>query len=813
MPPSPSFPSGSRGKWRKKKRDSQIGRRNNYANNNNNGINRHEDEDEDEDLAAAENEEMERDNNDDSEDPQITLHSTPNSTIQETELLSDDKVRVSEFPQVIKRVVTRPHSSVLAVVAMERTNQYGESKGMSGNSLILENVSYGQLQALSAMPADSPALLDQERAEAGNAAYVITPPPIMEGRGVVKRFGSRVHVVPMHSDWFSPTTVHRLERQVVPHFFSGKLPDRTPEKYMEIRNFVVAKYMENPEKRVTVSDCQGLVDGVSNEDLTRIVRFLDHWGIINYCAPTPSCEPWNSSSYLREDMNGEIHVPSAALKPIDSLVKFDKPKCRLKTADVYSALPCHDDIDGLCDLDNRIRERLAENHCSSCSRSVPIAYYQSQKEVDVLLCSDCFHEGKYVAGHSSIDFLRVDMAKDYGELDSENWTDQETLLLLEAIELYNENWNEITEHVGSKSKAQCIIHFLRLSVEDGLLENVDVPGVSLSSNSSHGEDNEKSRSKMNGNIAGSSSQENREMHDRLPFANSGNPVMALVAFLASAIGPRVAASCAHASLAALSEDSVASSGSIFQMEGSVNTNNRTNVDIKQVRDGGSFGEHPNSIDQKDENKAETEATLLSSERVKVAAKAGLAAAATKAKLFADHEEREIQRLSANIINHQLKRLELKLKQFAEVETFLMKECEQVERTRQRFVAERARMLGVQFGPAGVTPPASLPGVIPSMVNNSNTNNRQNMISPPASQPSVSGYSNNQPLHPHMSYMPRQSMFGLGQRLPLSAIQQQQQQQPPSTSSSNPMFNGPSNAQPSLSHPMMRPVTGSSSGLG
>lgn len=45
-----------------------------------------------------------------------------------------------------------------------------------------------------------------------------------------------------------------------------------------------------------------------------------------------------------------------------------------------------------------------------------------------------------------------------------------------------------------------------------------------------------------------------------------------VAFLASAIGPRVAASCAHASLAALSEDSVAASGSIFQIEGSGNAN-------------------------------------------------------------------------------------------------------------------------------------------------------------------------------------------------------------------------------------------------
>ena len=51
-----------------------------------------------------------------------------------------------------------------------------------------------------------------------------------------------------------------------------------------------------------------------------------------------------------------------------------------------------------------------------------------------------------------------------------------------------------------------------------------------------------------------------------------------------------------------------------------------------------------------------EVVPLSSEKVKAAAKAGLAAAATKAKLFADHEEREIQRLSANIINHQVELL-------------------------------------------------------------------------------------------------------------------------------------------------------------
>ena len=48
---------------------------------------------------------------------------------------------------------------------------------------------------------------------------------------------------------------------------------------------------------------------------------------------------------------------------------------------------------------------------------------------------------------------------------------------------------------------------------------------------------------------------------------------------------------------------------------------------------------------------ESGAAPLSEEKVKAAGKAGLVAAATKAKLFAYHEEREIQRLSPNIINH------------------------------------------------------------------------------------------------------------------------------------------------------------------
>ncbi|GFZ09806.1 SWITCH/sucrose nonfermenting 3C [Actinidia rufa] len=478
----PASSSETRTRWRKKrKREPQIARRSKPQYDD-----VEDDDDEEDDFEQAKPES-------DEDQPQNFL-SGPDPA-RESEVLSDGGARISDFPPVVKRAVNRPHSSVLAIVALERAVQCGEGKNLQG-VVVLENISHGQLQALSAVPTDAPSLVhaaDQEREGSSSAPYVITPPPIMEGRGVVKWFGgNRVHVVPMHADWFSPNSVHRLERQVVPHIFS--LGSRL---------------------NIRLKDTWNVGTGL----------FLDHWGIINYCAAMPNCEARSDGSYLREDSTGEVHVPSAALKSIDSLIQFDKPRCRLKAADVYSSLSCHDGEES--DLDSRIRERLSENRCNYCSRPLPTVYYQSQKEVDSLLCLNCFHDGRFVTGHSSIDFIRVDSTKDYGDLDGESWTDQETLLLLEAMEIYNENWNEIAEHVGTKSKAQCILHFVRLPMEDGPLENVEVSSLSLSSNLSNRDDCGRSHSSSNGDSAVFCLQ-GPDSENRLPFANSANPVMALV---------------------------------------------------------------------------------------------------------------------------------------------------------------------------------------------------------------------------------------------------------------------------------------------
>lgn len=79
---------------------------------------------------------------------------------------------------------------------------------------------------------------------------------------------------------------------------------------------------------------------------------------------------------------------------------------------------------------------------------------------------------------SSSDFILMEPAEAPG-LSGGKWTDQETLLLLEALELYKENWNEIAEHVATKTKAQCILHFVQMPIEDVFLDcDDDIDGSS-----------------------------------------------------------------------------------------------------------------------------------------------------------------------------------------------------------------------------------------------------------------------------------------------------------------------------------------------
>lgn len=146
------------------------------------------------------------------DDPQIR---SADRTTQITGEKGDEKLvngglKLCEFPVAIKREINRPHSSVFRVVEYERAARFGDSRGQGQSGVpVLENISYGQLQALSAVPRDNPSLLgvpsEETASGSGGGSYVITPPRIVAGSGVTKRLGSagRVHVVPVHSGWFN----------------------------------------------------------------------------------------------------------------------------------------------------------------------------------------------------------------------------------------------------------------------------------------------------------------------------------------------------------------------------------------------------------------------------------------------------------------------------------------------------------------------------------------------------------------------------------------------------------------------------------
>lgn len=85
--------------------------------------------------------------------------------------------------------------------------------------------------------------------------------------------------------------------------------------------------------------------------------------------------------------------------------------------------------------------------------------------------------------------------------------------------MYKDDWNKVCEHVGSRTQDECILHFLRLPIEDPYLEDPEAGGAL-------------------GPLA----------YQPIPFSKAGNPIMSTVAFLASIVDPRVAAAAAKSAM-------------------------------------------------------------------------------------------------------------------------------------------------------------------------------------------------------------------------------------------------------------------------
>ncbi|XVF45260.1 hypothetical protein PTKIN_Ptkin02bG0191000 [Pterospermum kingtungense] len=275
----------------------------------------------------------------------------------------------------------------------------------------------------------------------------------------VRSRNSNAHVVPNHCGWFSWTKVHHLEERILPSFFNGKSPMRTPDVYMEIRNCIMKKFHANPSMQIELKDLEDLEVG-DLDARQEVFEFLEYWGLINFhpFPPVVSAVPnTDAGGMAKEDSLLKKLFHFEAVEPRQRVV--NRPN--LSTPSAPSGILPESAI-----AEDLVRPEgpSVEYHCNSCSADCSRKRYHCQKQADFDLCTDCFNHGKFGSGMSSSDFILMEPA-DPG-LSGGKWTDQETLLLLEALELYKENWNEIAEHVATKTKAQCILHFVQMPIED-----------------------------------------------------------------------------------------------------------------------------------------------------------------------------------------------------------------------------------------------------------------------------------------------------------------------------------------------------------
>ncbi|XP_009624805.1 SWI/SNF complex subunit SWI3B [Nicotiana tomentosiformis] len=301
--------------------------------------------------------------------------------------------------------------------------------------------------------------------------------------------------IPSYSRWFSWNSIHESEVRFLPEFFDGRSPSKNPRTYKYYRNSIIRRFRENPTKKITFTEARKTIIGDVGS-IRRVFDFLETWGLINYTA--------NSSKLLLKWEEKESKSTSSA-----------------------SAAPQNADANGTTPTDfTAPRKRL----CSACKSACSIACFVSDK-YDLTLCARCYVRGNFRVGMNTSDFRRVEISEEV----KTDWTDKETLHLLEVLMHYGDDWKKVAEHVGGRSAKECVARFVKLPFGEQFMG----PPVSAEVDNEPGSETILLPSKRM----------------RLtPLADASNPIMAQAAFLSALAGKEVAELAAHAAVTALSDN-------------------------------------------------------------------------------------------------------------------------------------------------------------------------------------------------------------------------------------------------------------------
>ncbi|WFD00465.1 SWI/SNF and RSC complex subunit Ssr2 [Malassezia yamatoensis] len=630
----------------------------------------------------------------------------------------------------------------------------------------LGNLPQESSQNASATPADAKALpvraasvSDTQSAEVAASSTESDQPPLDadEVADTARKYLSEQTqevIIPSYSTWFDMAHIHAIERRSLPEFFNNKNRSKTPTIYKNYRDFMINTYRLNPSEYLTFTACRRNLAG----DVCAIMRvhaFLEQWGLINY-----QIDPETRPASLGPPFTGHFRVfvdTPRGLAPLHPGTKPETSSLSQPTFPASTPNPTQNAAQNIKsenegnDLTLELRRSVFQstlkgsrpvdfaeanslaaaaqkelNHteskpsyaCDTCGVDCSASRYQSTRVKDFGLCPNCYLEGRFPTSMYSGDFVRLEdtpfqQAGNVNGQSADKWTDQETLKLLEGLEMHDEDWDAIASHVGTRSREQCIIQFIQLPIQDKYLDGASQSDL--------------------GALQYAPRDATGKHTPLIPFAQGENPVMSVVALLASAVSPAVAAAAAQSALGELTDgvkkriqqaavgsgqdaDAPASADQEKQAEQQDDSMQVDSEADAKPHDSPSASEVPplpqqkgTSSDTQHEESAPSSSsqqpeaaqgapsdqlassgagTQLPKSDVERAASVALGAAASKAYVLASYEERECQRLVQQIIEAQLKKMQLKMAQFQELESLLETERRSIEAGRKQLYADR-----------------------------------------------------------------------------------------------------------------------------
>jgi SWI/SNF related-matrix-associated actin-dependent regulator of chromatin subfamily C len=526
-------------------------------------------------------------------------------------------------------------------------------------------------------------------------------------------------IIPSYATWFDMRYIDYRERKALPEFFNGRNRSKTPAVYRDYRDFMINTYRLNPSEYLTVTACRRNLAG----DVCAIMRvhaFLEQWGLINY-----QVDPQERPSNIGPPFTGHFRVtvdtprglqpfqPGPGSKVTDGKqsaatdrAASAQPTAKSETKslagrNIYeangkeaSAEPKDKAANGegaanasadVKDLEAAAKEPLKVINCFSCGVECTRVHFHETKPSEQPgqtksvgglkrdLCPRCFVEGNFPAGTSSADFTKISNPEYSSVPDSEEkWTEEETLLLLEGLEEFDEDWNRVADHVSTKTREQCVMKFLQLEIEDKYIE-ADLP---------------------QSDSATPSAKFLRDLdylsEGRAPLHHADNPILSVVSFLAG-LAP-----------ANVTEAAVASGRSVGEMkrilQEKIDKAPTAPSDKGKEKEGdkastpavGASDVKPEGDDamEVDTNQDLTVATKDASSDSNPLVTLPFALSAARSSALASHEERHITRLVSGSVNLQLQKLQLKLAHFSDFEKLLSAERRDLQRRRQQLFMDR-----------------------------------------------------------------------------------------------------------------------------